>query len=261
LPDADAIFLDTLINQLSFEKALLTEPFLIAQQIVVKIRRRKYSPSQFLQKRFLRPITHPETLSHLREVKIGLDKNNAWVMQGLNEFNDLIRHKKRADQDILQFFIKLRTTQFTKKLNKEVEDSLKTGQVTIRAEDNNPNVMNWASRVVYELITKHRFSPTESQKLCHFLKCEKLEFIPTLKIKAELEAIQFYRREKIEPRDQYDITRAACALPYADIFITDNGKATAIRELKLDRVFKTQVFSIKKFELAALAAKLREIVD
>ena len=88
-----------------------------------------------------------------------------------------------------------------------------------------------------------------------------MNFIPTLKIKAEIHAMQLYRREKIEPRDQYDITRAACALPYADIFITDGGKASAIRELKLDAAYKTEVFSMKKSELSALTTRLREIIN
>jgi hypothetical protein len=92
------------------------------------------------------------------------------------------------------------------------------------------------------------------------LRVEQLDFIPTLKIRAELEAMQFFRREKIEPRDQYDITRAACALPYADIFITDGGKASAIRELQLDAAYKTEVFSMKKSELQALTIRLGKIV-
>jgi hypothetical protein len=113
---------------------------------------------------------------------------------------------------------------------------------------------------VYELIVTCRLTLDEGQRLCHLLRAEGLNFIPTLKIKSELEAMQFFRREKIEPGDQYDITRAACALPYADIFITDGGKASAIRELKLDAAYQTEVFSMKKSELNALTARLNEVV-
>ena len=62
-----------------------------------------------------------------------------------------------------------------------------------------------------------------------------------------------------QPGDQYDITRAACALPYADIFITDGGKASAIRELKLDVACQTEVFSMKKSELNALIIRMGQI--
>lgn len=132
--------------------------------------------------------------------------------------------------------------------------------MVVRAEEDNGKVLNWASKVVYELIVTYRLALEEGQTLCQLLRAEGLNFIPTLKIKSELEAMQFFRREKVEPRDQYDITRVACSLPYADIFITDGGKASAIRELKLDAVYKTEVFSMKKSELAALTARLNEVV-
>ncbi len=181
-------------------------------------------------------------------------------MQGVNEFNALTRDGRKADGKMLQVLLKLSSDSYVKKLLAEVSNSLLKGRVVVRVEEHNDKFLNWASKVVYELITKHRLAFEEGQKLCQLLRSEGLDFIPTLKIKAELQAMQFFRREKIEPRDQYDITRAACALPYADIFITDGGKASAIRELKLDTAYETEVFSMKKSELPALTARLKEIV-
>ena len=260
LPDADAIFLDELLGKLSFGWALADEAMLITQQIVAKLRSRPFSKSQFLEKHSLRSITHPGTLTKLREAKAGLDQNNAWVMQGVNELNALTRNGRKADTGLLRYFIKRRSGERVKKLLAEVLESLKTGRVMVRAEEDNDKMLNWASKVVYELIVTYRLALDEGQRLCELLRGEGLGFIPTLKIKSELEAMQFFRREKIEPRDQYDITRAACALPYADIFITDGGKASAIRELKLDAAYQTEVFSMKKSELNALTTRLAEIV-
>jgi hypothetical protein len=260
LPDAEAIFLDELMGTLSFGWALLDESLLIARQIIAKLRSRPLSHSQILEKRLLRPITYPRTLAKLRKVKAELDQHNAWTMQGVNELNALTRDGRKAGGEMLQVLIKLRSDSYVKKLLAEVSNSLLVGRVVIRVEEHNEKVLNWASKVVYDLITKHRLALEEGQKLCQLLRVEGLNLIPTLKIKAELEAMQFFRREKIEPRDQYDITRAACALPYADIFITDGGKASAIRELKLDTAYGTEVFSMKKGELPALTARLKEIV-
>jgi len=242
LPDAEAIFLDELMAKLSFGWSLSDEPAMITRQIIAKLRSRPPSRAQFLQKGLLRRITYPGTLAKLREVKTELDQHNARVMQGVNELNALTRDGRKAGSDILHFFIKRRANNSVRKLLAEVSNSLKNGRVVLRVEEDNDKVLNWASKVVYELITKHRLALAEGQRLCQLLRDERLNFIPTLKIKAELEAMQFFRREKIEPRDQYDITRAACALPYADIFITDGGKASAIRELQLDATYKTEVF-------------------
>jgi len=43
-------------------------------------------------------------------------------------------------------------------------------------------------------------------------------------------------RKMIGPGQAKD-TSAACALPYAGVFITDGEKASAIRELKLDATY------------------------
>jgi len=260
LSDADAVFVDELMSRLSFGWALATESSLVSQQIINRLRIRRTSRAQFLQKRHLRSISYPGTLTKLREAKASLDQYNAWVMQGVNELNIWTRQTRKGSSDMLRYFIKRKTDNLLKKLRTEVLNSLKTGQVVLRAEEDNAKVLNWASKVVYELITKHRLAFTEGQRFCQLLGSEGLDFIPTLKIKADLEAVQFFRREKIEPRDQYDITRAACALPYADIFVTDGGKASAIRELKLDVACKAEVFSMRKSELDSLTAKLREVV-
>ena len=260
LPDAEAIILDELMGKLSFGWALSDECLQIARQIIAKLRSRPLCRADFLEKRLLRPITYPGTLAELREVKAGVDQHNAWTMQGVNDLNVFTREGRKGDGKMLQVLIKLSSDSYVKKLLAEVSNSLLVGRVVVRAEKHNDKMLNWASKVVYELITKQRLALEEGQKLCQLLKIEGLNFIPNLKIKAELHAMQFFRREKIEPRDQYDITRAACALPYADIFITDGGKASAIRELKLDAIYKTEVFSMKKGELQKLTARLKEIV-
>ncbi len=261
LPNEDAVYLDELIRKLSFGWALSDEFLLIAHQIIAKLRDRLFSRAHFLEKRVLRPITYPGTLEKLREIKTGLDEHNAWRVQGVNELNSLVRDGPKAGAEMLQALIKLSSEGYVKKLLAEVSNSLLAGHVIIRFEDNNDKMLNWASKVVYELIVKYRLTLEEGQKLCQLLRAEGLNFIPSLQIRAELHAMQFFRREKIEPRDQYDITRAACALPYADVFITDGGKASAIREMKLDAANKSVVFSMKKSELNSMIAHLKKIVN
>jgi hypothetical protein len=261
LPAADAIFLDELMRKLSFGWTLSTDLVLITKQIIWKLRNRPVSHEQFLEKGVLLPVEASGALMELKQMKTEMDAHNAWLMQGVNELNALVRNGRKAGRQMLQFMIKRRTAGYAKELLAEVSSSLLVGRVVVRASAHNDRVPNLPSTVVYQLIAKHRLALAESHRLCRLLRTEGLSFIPTLRIKAELEAMQFFRREKIEPGDQYDITRAACALPYADIFITDGGKASAIRELKLDSAFGTEVFSTKKSELQALTTRLNEIVN
>jgi len=81
-----------------------------------------------------------------------------------------------------------------------------------------------------------------------------------LRIKGQLQAYHFSLRAQMQPRDQYDITRISCVLPYADILVTDGEKAHALRELGLDKEFDVEIFSTKNHERLALADRLKTLV-
>src|SRR5204863_796394 len=104
--------------------ALSSAPILVTQHIISRLRSRPVSRAQFLEKRLLRPITYPGTLTKLREVKSEMDKNNAWVMQGVNELNALTRDGRKAGGDMLRYFIKRRTDKRVKELLAEALNSL-----------------------------------------------------------------------------------------------------------------------------------------
>jgi hypothetical protein len=110
-------------------------------------------------------------------------------------------------------------------------------------------------------MNEHRINPHDLLRFRELLGTEGLEWIPLLHIKAELEAAQMLQGTEIKPSDQYDDTRIASALPYADILITDGVKASTIRELKLDRKYNTRVFSVKRYDRKMLIAALAEIVN
>ena len=260
LPKSEAVFLDELIEKLSFGWALSGEATLVAQQIISKLRNRPISRAHFLEVRPFRRITYTGTIEKLRELKASLDQNNAWKMQAVNDLNALIRNGRKPGVEMLHCLIKMRTDQRVRMLLSEVLNLQKAGRVVLRAENYNENAFSWTSKVVYELVTKHRLVFDEVEKLYQILMSSGLEFLPTLRIKAELEAIHFFLRKKITPGDQYDITRAACALPYADVFVTDGANANAIRELGMDIAYKVEVFSMKMSDLGSLVARLGRIV-
>jgi hypothetical protein len=85
---------------------------------------------------------------------------------------------------------------------------------------------------------------------------------PFATYQAELEAAQMLQGTEIKPSDQYDDTRIASALPYADILITDGVKTSTIRELKLDQKNNTRVCSVKRYDvIAALAVACPACAD
>ncbi len=256
LATREAVFLDDVIRKLSLGWSLLPEPKLIVKQIIGRLRRIPNKPEHFMQKGLWQPIANSATLTALKEMKEVLDQHNATTMRGANEINALIRNGRRPTPEMLRFGLRRRTDQYVKQLVAQLTVSMALGGVTIRAKKGAASVKDWISVVLFHLVQDEKFSLLEAQELYDILMTEKLDFIPTLKIKAELEALQFYRRGNIKPADQYDITRSACALPYADIFVTDGAKASAIRDLRLDTIFNTEVFSLRKRELPSLVTRL-----
>jgi hypothetical protein len=257
--DGDAIAADKVMRILSSGWSLTIEPRLIARQIFCAVRNMKMTRGQFLQRNLWQPLSRPGALKALRELKEGLDPHNEWLMQGVNEMNAMFRSGKRSGNEILDVMIRLSSQSTTKRLTAAIFHALDAGRAEILPNRDQQNCRDWPSTVVYTLVKEHQFRMSALLEFQMKLEHEGISFIPTLRIKSELHAFQLANREKIEPRDQYDITRIGCALPYADILITDGGKAHAIRELGLDEQFDAEVFSMKRGEIPALVSRLKEL--
>jgi hypothetical protein len=259
MTERDAIDADRIVRVLSFGWSLALEPKLVARQIFCTLTGMKMSRGQFLQKGMLQPLSRPGTLNTLRKLKEEMDPHNAWLMQGVNELNAITRDGKRFGPEALKFLIQQTTGSSAKQLAAAVSKAICTGRAEVFPSKHRETCRDWPSTIVYTLVKEHRFRSSLLMNLKTKLAQENVSFIPTLRIKCELQAFQFAQREKIDPGDQYDITRIGCALPYADILVTDGGKAHALRELGLDDEFGVEVFSMKRRELPALIARLEAI--
>ena len=93
------------------------------------------------------------------------------------------------------------------------------------------------------------------------MRKEGIDAIPTLFIRASLEAMLAHKNAKETPNDQIDIMRMSVALPFADMVLTDRPRVHEIKELKLDKKFQTSVFSGSKPDLQEFATYLSEIVN
>src|SRR5260221_12035493 len=136
-----------------------------------------------------------------------MDPPNAWLMQGVNEINVIARDGKRGGSEILKFLIQRTKDSGAKRLARAASSALSTGRAEILPSKHCQACRDWPSTIVYTLVKEHRFRSSSLLELQTKLLQEGVSFIPTLRIVCELQAFQFAQREKIEPRDQYDITR------------------------------------------------------
>ncbi len=261
MSDSDAREVDRIMRTLSRGWCLADEVRLVARQIFTAIRGTAISRGHFLVKKLFNPLTHPGALETLRTMKIEMDAHNAWLMQGVNEMNGFIRDGKRGGNEIRKPLIDLELEGLAKRLRGAITDAIANRRVEILPDEHRATCRDWPSTIIYTLAKEHRFRAANFAELYQKLVGEGVSFIPTLRIKGELRAYQFSLRAQMEPRDQYDITRIGCALPYADILVTDGEKAQALRELGLDKEFGVEVFSTKQRERAALTSRLQELAE
>jgi hypothetical protein len=261
MQDADAIEADKILRKLSCGWCVQNEARLLARQIFAAIADVPVTRGHFLVKKILHPLNHPGTLTALRKVKSEMDAHNAWLMQGVNEMNALTRDGRRGNGSIRTFIINHTLAGFAKRLREAISDAVAYRRFEIRADRYRATLRDWPSTTMYLLAKEHRFTGAKFAQLYQRLVAEGISFIPMLRIKGELQGYHFSVRAQMQPRDQYDITRISCMLPYADILVTDGEKAHALRELGLDKVFDVEVFSTRQRERPALINRIRALVD
>ena len=255
----EALAVDRVMRSLSNGWSLVVEPRLIARQIFCAMKEVRMSRGQFLQKGLYRSLDSNGALSALRQMKAEMDARNDWLMEGINEFNAITRDGKRGGREMLKTMIELEVRSITKALRSAVLYALNNSRAEILPSKHRQTCRDWASTIVYTLVKEHRFRSAALREFAQRLDSDGISFIPMLNVKSQLLAFQFFQKQKIEARDQYDVTRISCALPYADVLVTDGEKTHAIRELGLDRQFSAEVFSMRKDALPKLVKRLKEI--
>lgn len=121
-------------------------------------------------------------------------------------------------------------------------------------------ILFWADVVCHLLVNEHRMTQQEAQTAFWILEKEGIGAIPSLSIRASLEAMTDYKAKIEISNDQVDIMRIAGALPFADIMVVDGSKASDVRELGLDKKFQTNVYSGKRTGLEGLKRQLTALI-
>ena len=119
----------------------------------------------------------------------------------------------------------------------------------------------WADALCYLLVDKHHITQKEALNAARILQNEGIDAVPSLSVRASLEAMMAHKSINETTNGQVDIMRIAVALPFADIMLIDGPKASYVRELELDKRFQTTVFSGRRTELVNLKKQLESVLD
>ncbi len=258
LADEQAIALDAELHELSFRRSFLPEADIAAVQLVLAVRTRTVTVDDFLRKDAYRSIGDDGTLPYLRHVKGQFDDCMKLIYQPTNEIRDLtrgIRGPKIEDKNLIVQAIKeTRKEQLIDRLKPLSRGTFPDLGVRTVGSLSFPH---WAAFLCLRATTNQGLTAKEAGKALRIVETHGIDVVPTVMIRAEIEALGGILELKDEPADQWDIMRIAAALPYADAMVVDGGRQAQIMDLKLDSRFKTEVFATRAAEQERLLKYLR----
>lgn len=253
----DAVEVDALLRRLSLGQSFRLEYRLVAAQINSILRDDTLpSPQDVLEPNRFRPLSDSSFRELALRQKRDLDAYNVSKMELQNMMNAAFRDGRGPTPEIRRVILRLQHESYIKRFSSELEGVRRTGRVAPLASPD-----RWPSAIISTLVREYGFGMDDLGQLKSRVDAEGLLFVPFFKVKIILEAAAKYKQQNIQPADQYDITRVACALPFVDILVTDGGVAAELREAGLDADFATEVFSTRNAERAALLRRLRSALD
>jgi hypothetical protein len=252
-----AVEMDSTLRQLSAGWSLRPEPELVAGQINQSVRQAELDPDYAFQPTQLRPLSDVGAYEALRRVKAGLDARNRDQFAFLNGLNAELRDGSRAPKSVLRLFAQWKNEGYARRFIADLEPALRDGRPHVVTRPGVPDHLSEFSVITALLIEIHRFGVPELQSLATEVRKRGVIFLPFFLAKVNLEACHLWKQKRRDHGDQYDITRLSCALPVADLIVTDRSAASAIRDMGLDQEFGVQVFSTGDAERDQLVEALK----
>lgn len=120
-------------------------------------------------------------------------------------------------------------------------------------------ILNWTDLVINILLKKHKIKRKEVLKLIFELKSNGFKNIPSLDIRTTISSLVAIYGKKESSNDQIDISRISVALPISNILLTDKKRKYEILETKLDKKYKTKIYSGTKSDLNDFIKELKKL--
>ncbi len=216
------------------------EPFITSQLISSLIRNNNKTINTYLERRELNDID---------SFYVSLNKKNEIFNEGIGSATALTNEIRKSSSNKIEKGIEDRLYETIKlisieKIIKRLEEYLKSGEMRIRAETIGTfSFPNWIDQLLYQLTEKHKFNESLFQQLLTEIKLNGVKNIPTLDIRFSLISHIGVKQKQETVNDHIDVMRISNGLLSSDILFTDKKRKHEIQELKLDKLYKTIVFS------------------
>ena len=237
-----------------------------ATEIIMLLRQGKINPikSIYLHKALYAQIDISAIYEEGHAFNKENHKYNRNLTQGVNNLREITRpinkelrteNKESTTQSFLKAIVHLQAGRYIDGL----KDFYQKGYVKVRGV--NCGTFEGTHKVdllIYKL-TKKGINKRETEKLIQELETNGFDRIPSMNIHSLLSAdMALYDKQQV-PNDEIDIDRAAVGLRISDYFFADNEKKQTIEKYRLDKRYKTKVYSGKKDSVLSLTEELSSL--
>jgi len=256
-----AIFLDNESRNFSLGWCFLNEADISANYLISRVRKIEMQKNHFIHNKNLNRMDEPNIYEKLGERNETFRKMIKEGGASVNIIRTVTRSSPRRKKVYRDFLVNHIKNDYAEELKKRMfwlgtQTRYTPKPITLTGHD----ILFWADVISHLLVREHHMTQIEAQAAFWILEKEGIDAIPSLSIRASLEAMIVYKNSIEIHNDQMDILRIAGALPFADIMLIDGSKAHDVRELNLDKKFQTNIYSGKKKELENLSERLNCII-
>lgn len=256
-----AVLQDNLLKELSYGWHFYHESDITAHYIMCKIRKIKVTKCHFIRKEVTRSYNEENVYGDLQGIKQTYSEMVEDAADGVNKIRKITRDGMRGNKQSRDSLISIIK-------NKNKKHLLDRFSILVKNGSYKPDPIKlagysipfWADALCSILVSKHRMTRKEAKIAYELLDNEGVEIVPPISIRASLEAMLANKNANESPNDHIDIMRIAAGLPFSDIMMIDGSKASDVKELKLDKEFKTSVYSGKEKNIPLFIEHLEQII-
>lgn len=239
-----------------YEEIAATEIIMLAKHGKVDFMR-----SLYLHKAYYAQIDINDIYEEVHKFNVENHQHNRDLLLGVNALREItkplnIEIKKEEKDSTDPLFLKAITLLQVKKLIIGLKELYQKGYVEIGGvQCGSFEMPNKIDTIIYKLVKK-RINRKDTEKIIRELEIHGFERIPSMNIHSILSADIALIDKQQTPNDEIDIDRAAVGLRISDYFFADNEKKLTIEKYKLDKKYRTKVYSGKKDSILALKDEL-----
>lgn len=163
---------------------------------------------------------------------------------------------KQADNQLLQIVLHEKRNQYLSDLLIRFKAFSLTGTYERQSVAFSMITIPYWADIIMDGLIGNDLTQIEASEGVRLLSQLGLDIVPTIEIRASLEAVFSVKNQKETAADHLDILRLCVAVPFADVVVTDKSKVFDLQTLGFDKKFQTELFSGSAKEIKRLHAKL-----